>query len=131
MSVYVCACVCACECVRVLCACVYACVCVGKVMANLYHPMTFTTGDPTSTELVYVSLDLLETVGDGVEGSEANVPLHLGPRGDLVDGPLATLDLGRLHRRRGCKLVAGFLRMLEVGVVSLSKFNPSHRSRVH
>ncbi len=65
----------------------YACVCVGKVMAKLYHRMTFTAGDPTSTELVYVSLDLLQTVGHGVEGREANVPLHLGPRGDLVDEP--------------------------------------------
>ena len=66
----------------------------------------------TIVEGLHIAFHFLQTGLGVVEGGQANIPLHLGPGGQLVHGPLRALDLSRLHGRGRGKLVALLLGML-------------------
>ena len=65
--------------------------------------------------IVEFLLHLLHTVTHVVEWSESNVSPYLGPLRNLVDGPLRTLDLSRLHCAGRSELIAFLIRVLEEG----------------
>ena len=66
----------------------------------------------TISNILDVSLNFFQAFINVVEGGESDVPLNLSPGGNLVDGPLRTLDLGWFHRRRSGKLVLLLISML-------------------
>ena len=66
----------------------------------------------TFIEVIHIALHLLQTGLGIIEGGQAIVPLDLGPRGQLVHGPLRAFDLSRLHGGWSRELVAVFIRML-------------------
>ena len=51
----------------------------------------------TIVEGLHIAHHFLQTGLGVVEGGQANIPLHLGPGGQLVHGPLRALDLSWLH----------------------------------
>ena len=66
----------------------------------------------TIVKSLHISLHLLQTGLSIIEGSQTNVPLYLGPWGNLVHRTLRTPDLSWLHCRRSRKLVALLVSML-------------------
>ena len=66
----------------------------------------------TISNILDVSLNFFQAFINVVEGGESDVSLNLSPGGNLVDGPLRTLDLGWFHRRRSGKLVLLLISML-------------------